>query len=111
MANIPTDSIRLSVREGHGHPRLQQSIRKACDRQGQQQDHDVSSKNEACDSVINNYRNPAEFMDYNCTYNGAKDWIERQARAKILAKVEESKETAPISIATKQMAAISLGSE
>ncbi|KAJ3941058.1 uncharacterized protein N0V96_008934 [Colletotrichum fioriniae] len=55
--------------------------------------------------------NPAEFMDYNCTYNGAKDWIERQARAKILAKVEESKETAPISIATKQMAAISLGSE
>ncbi|EXF85173.1 hypothetical protein CFIO01_03244 [Colletotrichum fioriniae PJ7] len=55
--------------------------------------------------------NPAEFMDYNCTYNGAKDWIERQARAKILAKVEESKETAPISIATKQMAAVSLGSE
>ncbi|KAL0780618.1 hypothetical protein CaCOL14_001953 [Colletotrichum acutatum] len=55
--------------------------------------------------------NPAEFMDYNCTYNGAKDWIERQARAKKLAEVEESKATAPISIATKQMAAIALGSE
>ncbi|KXH51520.1 hypothetical protein CNYM01_07672 [Colletotrichum nymphaeae SA-01] len=55
--------------------------------------------------------NPAEFMDYNCTYNGAKDWIERQARAKKLAEVEESKDTTPISIATKQMAAIALGSE
>ncbi|KAK1465064.1 hypothetical protein CMEL01_12419 [Colletotrichum melonis] len=55
--------------------------------------------------------NPAEFMDYNCTYNGAKDWIERQARAKILAEVEESKGTAPVSIATKQMAAIALGSK
>lgn len=50
-------------------------------------------------------------MDYNCTYNGAKDWIERQARAKKLAEVEESKDTTPISIATKQMAAIALGSE
>ncbi|KAI3529026.1 hypothetical protein CTAM01_14969 [Colletotrichum tamarilloi] len=55
--------------------------------------------------------NPAEFMDYNCTYNGAKDWIERQAKAKILAEVEESKGTAPISIVTKQMAAIALGSK
>jgi hypothetical protein len=23
-------------------------------------------------------RNPAEFMDYNCSYTGVKDWLKRQ---------------------------------
>ncbi|OHF04108.1 hypothetical protein CORC01_00447 [Colletotrichum orchidophilum] len=55
--------------------------------------------------------NPAEFMDYNCTYNGARDWIKRQAEAERLTHVGESKDVGPISVATKQMATIALGSE
>ncbi|KAK1688926.1 hypothetical protein BDP55DRAFT_702491 [Colletotrichum godetiae] len=55
--------------------------------------------------------NPAEFMDYNCTYSGAKHWIERQEKGKALIEVEESKNPEPVFVATKQLARISLGNK
>ncbi|KAF6838665.1 ABC transporter [Colletotrichum musicola] len=54
--------------------------------------------------------NPAEFMDYNCTYSGARDWMERQAKLKESEALEQTCR-GPLPIPTKQMAAVSLGSD
>ncbi|KAK2012463.1 FAD/NAD(P)-binding domain-containing protein [Colletotrichum eremochloae] len=55
--------------------------------------------------------NPAEFMDYNCMYNGAKDWMERQAKVKELTGPVDSKDTALSPVPTQKMVSLSLGRE
>ncbi|KAK1992412.1 FAD/NAD(P)-binding domain-containing protein [Colletotrichum falcatum] len=55
--------------------------------------------------------NPAEFMDYNCMYNGAKDWMERQAKLKELAAPAGPKDADAPSVLTQKMVSLSLGSE
>ncbi|EFQ27423.1 hypothetical protein CGRA01v4_04508 [Colletotrichum graminicola] len=55
--------------------------------------------------------NPAEFMDYNCMYNGAKDWMERQAKVKGLAGQDNPKEAALFSAPVQKMVSLSLGSK
>ncbi|KAK2055597.1 FAD/NAD(P)-binding domain-containing protein [Colletotrichum caudatum] len=55
--------------------------------------------------------NPAEFMDYNCMYNGAKDWMERQAKVKELAVPVSPKEEALSSVPVQKMVSLSLGTE
>ncbi|KAK1984885.1 hypothetical protein LZ30DRAFT_650758 [Colletotrichum cereale] len=55
--------------------------------------------------------NPAEFMDYNCMYNGAKDWVERQAKVKELAEPVGPEDAALTSVPTQKMVSLCLGSE
>ncbi|KAL0939819.1 uncharacterized protein CTRU02_206429 [Colletotrichum truncatum] len=50
-------------------------------------------------------RNPGEFMDYNCTYSGARDWMEKRV------KTSERNCGDPLHTATKQMTTLSLGSD
>ncbi|KAF9871010.1 hypothetical protein CkaCkLH20_11427 [Colletotrichum karsti] len=54
--------------------------------------------------------NPGEFMDYNCNYSGAKDWIEKQAEMK-KDLVDGPAEKDPLPAMAKQMKAVSLGSD
>ena len=49
----------------------------------------------------NFFRNPAEFLDYNCQYSGAMDWSERQRETK-QAEVSVSELTAVISTLTTE---------
>ncbi|KAJ0336363.1 hypothetical protein COL922a_008063 [Colletotrichum nupharicola] len=55
-------------------------------------------------------RNPGEFMDYNCNYDGARAWMEKQAKLKELAAIPDHKHQGAVALATN-MTALSLGSE
>lgn len=55
-------------------------------------------------------RNPGEFMDYNCSYNGARSWMEKQARLKKLTAVCDQRYQGDAALATK-MTTLSLESE
>ncbi|KZL78761.1 zeaxanthin epoxidase, partial [Colletotrichum tofieldiae] len=66
----------------------------------------------ATDKATNNITmNPAEFMDYNCIYNGAKDWMEKQVKLKELAMPVVSKDAGLCPVPTQKMTSLSLGSE
>ncbi|KAK2049541.1 FAD/NAD(P)-binding domain-containing protein [Colletotrichum somersetense] len=66
----------------------------------------------ATDKTTNNITmNPAEFMDYNCMYNGAKDWMERQAKVKELVVPVSPKEEVLSSVPMQKMVSLRLGTE